>query len=140
MFGPPGGGGEFGGGFPGARLTPNGGYQPTPNSEPMGAETGTPVRTRMYSRPLAPGDSVQIVSGTRENKAVFITPPDVGFTVFIGEAGVTPDTGQALLPGTANQIFLPGFQEVYAVHNAPVSLRLHIQVTAILAAERERRY
>jgi hypothetical protein len=134
-FGTP---GEMGGVGPaGVRVSP--GYQPTPNSEPMGSITGVPVRTRLYSFPLLAGASVQIISGTRENKIVLITPPDVGFTVYVGEAGVTPQTGFALQPGTEKEIILAGFQEIYAVSDAPVTLRLQIEVAPILLAERERR-
>jgi hypothetical protein len=124
--------------FPGTRVTP--GYQPTPNSEPMGSITGTQVRTRLYSFPILAGAlPVMIVQGTRENKVALITPPSVGFTVYVGDAGVSPLTGMALIPGTANEIVLGGFQEVYAVTDAPVLLRVQIQVAPILLAERERR-
>lgn len=140
MNGPFFGGGEMNGpGFPGVRVTPNQGYTPTPNSEPMGAETGTPVRTRWYSRPVAVGASQIIVSGTRENKVALLTPPLVGFTFYVGEAGVTPDTGMALIPGQVTEFPMPGFQELWVVHDCPVSLRLQVQITPILAAERERR-
>lgn len=140
MSGAFGHGGEMGvpGAFPGTRVTP--GYsQPTPNSEPMGSITGTPVRPRMYSVPVQPGASMQIVAETRENKVVIITPPDVGFTVYVGDAGVTPQTGMALIGGQTNELILPGFQPVHAVTDAPVMLRINIFVGPILLAERERR-
>jgi len=135
-FGDPGGMGGIG--PSGVRHTP--GYQPTPNSEPMGSITGTPVRTRLYSFPLLPGPTaVQIISETRENKIALVTPPNVGFTVYIGDAGVTPQTGFALQPGVEKEIILAGFQQVFAVSDAPVMLRLQIEVAPILLAERERR-
>lgn len=134
-FGDPGGMGGIG--PSGVRHTP--GYQPTPNSEPMGAITGTPVRTRLYSFPLLPGQAVQIISGTRENKIALITPPNVGFTVYVGDAGVTAQTGFALQPGVEKEIILAGFQEIYAVSDAPIMLRLQIEIAPILLAERERR-
>ena len=140
MSGAFGHGGEMGmpGAFPGTRVTPP--YsQPTPNSEPMGSITGTPVRPRMYSVPLQAGASMQIIGETRENKIILITPPDVGFTVYVGDAGVTPGTGMALIPGQANELVVPGFMPVHAVSDCPVALRINIFVGPILLAERERR-
>ena len=137
LFGP----GDMGGapgGITGTRSTQ--GYQPTPNSEPMGSITGVPVRTRAYALPLVAGSNpIVIAPGTRENKVVLITPPDVGFMVFVGDSGVTPLNGFALIPGTQNEFPLPGFQELYAVTNAPVTLIVQITITPILLAERERR-
>lgn len=135
------GGGDIGmpGAFPGTRVTP--GYsQPTPNSEPMGSITGTPVRPRMYSVPVQPGAGMQIIGETRENKIIQITPPDVGFTVFVGDAGVTTQTGMALIGGQVNELVIPGFMPIFAVHDSPVVLRINIFVGPILLAERERRY
>lgn len=133
-------GGEMGmpGAFPGTRVTP--GYsQPTPNSEPLGSITGVPVRPRMYSVPVAPGVAMQIIGETRENKIILLTPPDIGFTFYVGEGGVTPLVGMALLPGQSNELVVPGFMPVYAAHDAPFVLRLNIFVGPILLAERERR-
>jgi hypothetical protein len=133
-------GGEMGapGVFPGTRVTPN--YsQPTPNSEPLGSITGVPVRPRMYSVPVAPGAAMQIIGETRENKIILLTPPDIGFTFFVGEGGVTPDVGMALLPGQSNELVVPGFMPVFAVHNCPFVLRINVFVGPILMAERERR-
>jgi hypothetical protein len=123
--------------FSSARVTP--GAQPTPNSEPMGAITGTPVRTRTFSRPVQPGAAQVIVSETRENRIAFITTPAVGFTFFVGEAGVTPDVGMPLAPGQVTEVPLPGFQPLYICHNGPVPIRVGIAISAILMAERERR-
>lgn len=131
--------GEMGGiGPAGFRVTPS--YsQPTPNSEPMGAITGTPVRPRMYSLPLQAGAAMQIIGETRENRLVLITPPNVAFTIFVGDAGVTPDVGLPLIGGQSNEIVLPGYVSLFAVSNSPVVLRIGIFVGPILMAERERR-
>jgi len=122
-----------------ARSTPA--WQPTPNNAPEGSLTGAPVRTVLKSVPLLAGTSpIVIAPGTRENRVVFITPPDIGFTVFVGDAGVSAQTGYALPGGVTSEIPLVGFQELYAVTNAPVLVRVQIQITSILAAETERRY
>ncbi len=130
---------DFGNPFvPGVRSTP--GYQPTPNSEPMGSITGVPVRTRLYSVPLLPGSSVQIVPPTRENRVALITTPAVGFTVYVAsDGGASADTGMALPAGQTTEVIIPGFQEIYAITDAPVTLRISIQIAPILLAERERR-
>lgn len=126
--------------LPGVRATP--GYEPAPNSEPLGANTGAPPRTLLYSRPVAPAAAgappTLIVSATPENRVAIITAPDVGFNVFIGNSGVTPATGLALTPGLNYEVVLPGLQELFAVTDSPTFLRVQIQVAAILLAERQR--
>jgi len=121
-----------------ARSTPA--WQPTPNNAPEGSLTGAPVRTVLKSVPLLANVATVIAPGTRENRVVFITPPDIGFTVFVGDAGVSARVGYALPGGTTSEIPLVGFQELYAVTNAPVLVTVQIQITSILAAETERRY
>ncbi|HEV3059577.1 MAG TPA: hypothetical protein VGY48_15110 [Vicinamibacterales bacterium] len=121
-----------------ARSTPA--WQPTPNNAPEGSLTGAPVRTILKSVPLVVGALTVIAPGTRENRVLFITPPDVGFTVYVGDANVSPLTGCALPGGVTSEIPLVGFQEVYAVTDAPVLMRVQVMITSILAAETERRY
>lgn len=124
----------------GARANP--GWQPTPNSEPQGSLTGAPPRTVLRSIPLVAGQATVLAAGTRENRILFVTPPSVGFTVFIGEAGVSTLNGVALPAGRTSEIPLVGLQDVYAVTNAPagVILRVQLMISMILAAETERRY
>lgn len=145
-FGDIGRGGEEGdlgspGLVPGVRATPNR-WEPTPNGEPAGANTGAPPRTRFFSMPVPPATSegapVQLVAPTPENRVVIITPPAVGFTIFVGDAGVSPKNGTALTPGLNYEVILPGLQALYAVTNAPVYLRVNVQVAIVLAAERQR--
>ncbi len=133
----PGGLGNPGPGFPGVRSTP--GYQPTPNSEPVGYQTGAPPRTRMFSLSLPAGTTpIQIIQGTPENRIVILTAPNVAFTIFIGNEGVDTRTGFALPAGLAQEIPIVGLQDIYAVTDAPVPLRLQVIVSSILLAERQR--
>jgi hypothetical protein len=134
--------GEMGHSFiPGVRHTP--GYQPTPNSEPLGSETGAPPRPRWFSMQVAPYGTknapVLIAPETRDNRIVTVVSPSVGFTVYVGDAGVSPLNGYALSPGVSDDFALVGFQSLYAVTDAPVFLRLQIKIFSILLAERERR-
>lgn len=120
----------------GIRATP--GYVPAPNSEPLGSITGAPPRTQFYSRPIAPGLPTLIVPGTAPNRVAIITAPLIGFNVFIGDAGVTPQNGLALTPGLNYEAILVGLQELYACTDSPVTVPLQIQVAPVLMAERER--
>lgn len=121
---------------------------PVPNNVPAGAQTGAPPRTQLYSRLVVPsvllttpGSGVKtatpIVGATPENRVVNILPPNVNFTVFIGDAGVTPLNGYAV-PATGVDIPLPGLQDLYAVTDAPTWLRVNIWVSIVLMAEQAR--
>lgn len=140
-----GGAGALGGSRAGSRSTPN--QVPAPNSEPLGAKTGAPPHVRFYSTLVIPfsaigvrgAEPVQIVPPTPPNRIVTLTAPHVGFTIYIGDSGVSPATGLALPPGRDYQAQLVGLQELYAVTDAPVYLPLQIQVSPILFAERERK-
>lgn len=127
--------------IPGVRATPNV-YEPVPNAEPAGANTGAPPRTRLYSRLVAPASTRKptlIVAGTPENRIAIITSPAIGFTVFVGDsAGVTPLDGLPLPPGLNYEIPLPGLQDLYAVTNSPAYVRVGVLVSIVLAAERQR--
>jgi hypothetical protein len=128
----------------GVRATP--GFVPAPNSKPLGSKTGAPPRTQFYSRPVIPatmlgqggGSPTQIVAGTAENRVAILTAPLIGFTVYIGGSGVTPQNGLALTPGLNYEAILPGLQELFAVTDAPVFVPLQVQVAPVLMAERER--
>ncbi len=130
---------EMGGSFiHGTRVTP--GYQPTPNSEPLGSETGAPPRPRYYSVAILPGAAPTLIApDTRDNRIVTLVPPNVGFTLFIGDAGVSINNGYAMQAGVSDDFPLVGYQGLYAVTDAPVVLRLQVKIFPILLAERERR-
>jgi len=129
----------------GSRHTP--GYQPTPNSEPQGALTGAPVRTILRSYQIIPAsavgvndnEAVLIVPGTAGNRVVSLLAPAVNFRIYIGDSGVTPLTGFALPPGQPYETVIPGLQDIYAVTDAPVYLRLQVQIASILYAEQQRK-
>jgi hypothetical protein len=129
--------------IPGVRTTPNV-YEPAPNAEPVGADTGAPPRTQFFSRLVVPASTTKdnatlLVLGTPENRVALITAPAVGFTVYIGDSGVSPDNGAPLTPGVPYEAILPGLQPLYAVTDAPVYLRVGVQVAIVLAAERQRK-
>lgn len=129
----------------GVRATP--GYRPTPNSVPAGAKTGAPPRTRLYNVQVIPFSAIgragnevsEIVQGTPENRIVILTAPAVGWTIFVGDSGVSPQNGMALLPGQATDIPLPGLQSLFAVTDAPVYLQLQILTSIVLLAEQARK-
>ena len=121
----------------GVRTTP--GYAPSPNSEALGSETGAPPRPRYFSMAIPRGQTVLVAPPTRDNRVLFITAPNVGFTVFVGDDGLTTRNGFALLSGQQEEFPLVGFQGLYAMSNAPVLLRIQVAITTILLAERELR-
>jgi len=131
--------------IPGTRATP--GFRPTPNSEPLGALTGAPVRTIFRSYQIIPAsavgskgnEAVLIVPPTAANRVVSMLAPDVGFRIYIGESGVSPKTGFALPVGQPYEAVIPGLQGVYAVTDAPVYLTLQVQIAPILYAEQQRK-
>lgn len=131
--------------IPGARSTP--GYQPTPNSEPTGYLTGAPVRTILRSYQIIPAsavgvnnnEAVLIVPATPSNRVISLLAPLVNFRIYIGDSGVTPQTGFALPPGQPYETVIPGLQDIYAVTDAPVYLRLQVQIAMILFAEQQRK-
>jgi hypothetical protein len=131
--------------IPGARVTPA--FQPTPNSEPLGALTGAPVRTILRSYQIIPSSAVGargneatlIVPETAANRVIILLAPTVNFRIYVGDSGVNPGIGFALPPGQPYETILPGLQGLYAVTDAPVFLRLQVQIAPILYAEQQRK-
>lgn len=121
----------------GVRLQP--GYTPAPNSEALGSLTGAPVRPRYFSMAIPAGQTVLVAPPTRDNRVVFITTPNVGFSVYVGDDGLTTNNGMVLPSGQQEEFPLVGFQGLYALTDAPVLLRVQVAITPILLAERERR-
>ncbi len=125
------------GGANSARHTP--GVRTVPNSLPAGSKTGSPPRTRFYSRPIAAGDRpTQIVDGSPPNRTVTLISPIVGFSVFVGDSGVGEGNGVKLTPGIPCYVSLVGLQDLYAVTDSPVAIPLQVQVSIVLMAEQER--
>lgn len=132
-------------GMPGVRATP--GFEPTPNSEPTGALTGAPPRSRAFQARVIPATAVgvnsqtptRIAMATRENRIAILLAPAVGFTVYVGESGVTPQTGLPLPAGLPYEVLLVGNQELFAVTDAPVFIMVGVQISSVLLADRERK-
>jgi len=120
----------------GSRHTP--GVEGAPNAEPVGALSGAPPRTALYRR-LITGNPQAIVTGTPENRTVTLVPPLVGWTIYVGDASVSPASGIALIPGLNNIINIPGLQDLWAVTDAPIALPLSVQIAIVLMAEQQRR-
>jgi hypothetical protein len=138
--------GNVGGPLVAAGVRAQPGVAPAPNSQPAGARTGAPPRTKLYSRQVMPfsalgtnsNEATLIISGTPENRVSILTAPLVGFRIYIGDSGVSPQTGLALPPGLAYDVPLVGLQDVYAVTDAPVYLPLQILISIVLMAEQQR--
>jgi hypothetical protein len=114
-----------------------------PNAQPLGALTGAPPPTVIKVVQILPatalGAPTLIVPPTRDSRVVSLLAPFVGFSIFIGKSGVKVGD-LSLPPGLPWDIVLPGFDEMYAVTDAPVFLPLRVQIASILIGDRERRY
>jgi len=122
--------------------TVSSGAQPAPNSEPLGARTGAPVRTALKVVQVAPsgspGGTTLVVEPTRESRVLTFVAPNVDFSIFIGDAGVQP-SGLGLPPGLPYDMVVPGLQPVYATTDAPVFLALRVQIAPILMGDTQRK-
>lgn len=117
----------------------DGGMRP-PNSQPAGALTGVPTRTQFFNLQITPGLATVIVPQTRENRFIILLAPFFAFSIFVGEsAGVSDLNGLALPPGIPYEVTLPGNQPLYAVTNAPVRLKLRVQIAPAITGDLERR-
>lgn len=119
----------------GLRATP--GVQPAPNSEPVGALSGVPPRTKLYQRSVT-NRAQEVVLGTPENRLAVLTAPAVGWNIWVGDASVNTKTGLQLPPGLPYDVPIIGLQPLYAITDAPITLPLQIMVTIVLMAERQR--
>ncbi len=123
--------------FGGGRATP--GFEPSPNSEPLGAKQGVPPRVLFRSLPVT-REASEVVLGTPENRVVTLTAPTLGgWRIAIGGApGLTFQNGNVLPPGIPVTLQLVGLQKLFAITDAPVPLPLQLVVAPILMAERQR--
>lgn len=110
-----------------------------PNSRPAGGYTGAPTQTQFLTTPVIPNVTTLVVSATRENRFIILTAPFVGFSIFVGGSGVSILNGLQLVPVIPYEITLPGNQSLYAVSNAPVRLKLSIQIAPAITGDIERR-
>jgi hypothetical protein len=113
-------------------------------AEALGSLTGAPPHTRTTKVMVAPfngnREPVRIVSATRQSRVVTLTAPAVGFGIFVGGSDVEPGVGVQLPPIIPYDFILPGYQELYAVTDAPVFLPLQLQIAPLLIGDRERRF
>jgi hypothetical protein len=117
------------------------------NAEVLGSETGAPPPTDLFSAQVIPesalaGSGVEptlIVPAGRASRLITLSAPFVGFSIFVGNAGVRVSNGHALPAFLPYQIVLPGNQPLYAVTDAPTWLPLRVQIAPILIGDRERR-
>lgn len=133
-----------------AAVSP-GARQPQIGSVPLGAKTGAPPWSQFRSYQIVPASAVGIggrqatlvVDAAAASRSITFIAPSVGFSVFVGGAGVSNNPGSngyALPPGLPHEIIVPGNQSIYAVTDAPVFLTLRIQIAALLVGDRERAY
>jgi hypothetical protein len=119
-------------------------------AEPLGARTGAPPWTRFRSYQIIPSAAVgvggqqptMVVEPDVASREIVFIAPFVGFSIFIGDAGVSTNPGSnglALPPGLPYSLLIPGFQHIYAVTDAPVYLVLRVQTAALLIGDRERK-
>lgn len=113
--------------------------RPPPNSQPLGENTGAPPRTRVFHVQVPPG-GVQLVGADKYNRAITVTPPDVGFGIFLGPRGRPNPVGFPLIAGVPYEIEVPGFQELWASTNSPVLIPVLVKVAPLLVGDRERRW
>lgn len=144
-------GGRFG--DPGASLAvAMGAGEPMigqPNAMPLGALTGAPPQTQLRTYQVIPAAAVGatnvptlVAEPDRASRVLIFTAPLIGFSIYIGDSGVTGDPGSsglALPAGLPYEVIVPGLQAVYAVTDAPVYVPLRVQIAAILIGDRERR-
>jgi len=116
------------------------------NAEVLGSETGAPPPTDLFSAQVIPesalvggAEPTLIVPAGRASRLVTLSAPFVGFSIYVGNAGVRANSGHALPAFLPYQIVLPGNQPLYAVTDAPAWLPLRVQVAPILIGDRERR-
>lgn len=130
----------------GAAIEVGVGAQPAsgsqPGSQPIGGNTGAPMRTVTTTVLVAPsgaaGGPTRVVGPDRASRVVTLIAPSVGFSIFVGDAGVK--ITDMALPGAGlpYDIVLPGFQELYAVTDSPAFLSLRVQIAPLLIGDRER--
>jgi hypothetical protein len=110
---------------------------------PFGSETGAPPFTRFRMYQVAPFgfnlDPTNIVEADRQARIVVLTAPLVGFTIYVGDPGVSPQNGFGIVPALPYEIIIPGNQNLYAITDAPVYVPLRVQISAVYVGGRERR-
>jgi hypothetical protein len=110
----------------------------------LGSLTGAPPYTRTTKVMVAPfngnREAARIVAAHRQSRVVTMSAPAVGFGIFVGGSDVEPGVSVQLPPIIPYDFILPGYQELYAVTDAPVFLPLQLQIAPLLIGDRERRF
>jgi len=113
-------------------------------AEALGSLTGAPPRATLLTLLVGPRVSgrqpTQVVDTARASRVATFTAPLVGFSIWIGDSGVQVGQGLQLPAGLPYDIVIPGYQEVFAITDAPTLLPLKVQTAPLLIGDRERRY
>lgn len=123
-----------------SRRTPSGYFVTAANSQPLGARTGAPPQTRVFS--LLVRDTPILLEGpNKQSRSIKVTAPDLPFGIFVGTESGVRAVGRALTPGIPYEVIVPGYQALYAITDAPgMWIPVLVQVAALLAGDRERQW
>ena len=115
-------------------------FVPAANSQPLGARTGAPPQTRVFS--LLIRDTPILLEGpNKQSRSIKVTAPDLPFGIFVGTESGVRAVGRALTPGIPYEVIVPGYQALYAITDAPgMWIPVLVQVAALLAGDRERQW
>lgn len=110
------------------------------NSQPLGARTGVPSQTRLFTRQVR-NQATMLEGPNKQNRVVKVTAPDLPFGVYVSTDSGVDTRGAALPPGQETEIIIPGFQTVWAITDAPgIWIPVKVQVAPLLAGDREREW
>jgi hypothetical protein len=120
----------------------------SPNSQPLGSNTGAPPRTQLSQQLVTPRVNATgvvqaatvLVPATAGNRFVTLTAPLNNFSIFVnGEANFNVLSSHRLPAGLPFEIALPGNQALYAVTDAPTYQSVQIIIAEAISSESERR-
>lgn len=110
------------------------------NSQPLGARTGVPTQTRVFTRQVR-NQATLLEGPNKQNRVVKVIPPDLPFGVFVSTDSGVDARGSAISPNREFEIIIPGFQSVWAITDAPgIWIPVKVEVAPLLAGDREREW